>query len=163
MKNTHNGSSENNNPKTVAGSSEVRRLSKNAEMRANAPQPDRRETRRKLKNCIIATFHEIMKLDASYGLKWRGTILDLMELTHLAWESDNFFDRHGRLLAFNVMAAHVCRVMHCNVVRNPYTSVERARQRKGVRALPILDRYTDLAIEYRLKNPMMLEVSSVIK
>ena len=124
---------------------------------SDGSSPDFRETRRQLKQRIIAAFHSLLAVNDS-GRKWQGTMTDLMELTHEAWLAERYLDRTGRPLAFKVMARHVCRVLHCRVVPNPYTFVEKSRTRKGTLIEPILDRYTRLVIQYRLQNPMLMEM-----
>ena len=116
-----------------------------------------RAARRKVRDSIATVFRYLMTVDDSPRY-WTGTMTDLMELTHDIWESERFYDRSGRPLTFRVMARHICRVLHCRVVPNPYTFVEKSRQRKGVTIEPILDRYAHLALDYRLQNPMMMEL-----
>lgn len=116
-----------------------------------------REARQKVKNLLIETFNELMSHSSS-NRYWAGTMTDLMELTHEIWLSSHFDDGTGRQISFRKMAAHVCRVLNCRNIPNPYTFVEKSRHRKCVLIEPILDRYTRLALAAHLKNPMYMEM-----
>ena len=156
MKNTKKSVSSIEN--TVAGPAMVRHFPSDPIIVCCAPDSTIfREKRRQLKARIISVFHTLLEVGDS-GRRWEGTMTDLMELTHEAWLAERYLDRSGRPLPFKTMALRVCRALHCREVPNPYTFVEKSRNRKCVLIEPILDRYTRLMMQYKLQNPMMMEM-----
>lgn len=149
----------------AAGPTVVRHLQstgdKNSSKAETQPSPKLTfQARRKMVMEMIVSLYRDMLAVHDTRRRWIGTMTDLMELTHEAWQSDLFVDSHGRRLSFKAMAAHVCHVLHRHKVVNPYSYVEKSRRRK-VSTEPILDRYTHLAIDYRLKNPMYMEMEFI--
>lgn len=117
-----------------------------------------RDERQKLMNRIVDLFNRIMLLPYPTTYYWHGTLSDLIELTHNAWLTGEFTDSQGRPLTFSAMAANVCRLLHCRHVASPYALVDRAKNRKGVRGMPVIDRYIKLVVEGHLQNPMYLDL-----
>lgn len=154
----------------VAGPKEVRHFpeevvgnknDENVEMAGggSSSEPPFDEKRQKVMTVLVKYYRHLLT-NPDGGRHWIGTMTDLMELTHDVWKADHFVDRQGRQLSFKAMAAHICRVLHCRHLPNPYIFVEKSRYRKGTME-PILDRYTHLAIDYRLQNPMCMEIKYI--
>lgn len=110
---------------------------------------------------LCKTFHKIMILDGSSHYRWRGTLIDLMELTHSVWLTGEFSGKDGRPLSFITMAKHVCQVMHRREVANPFVLVNHATKRKGVRGMSVIDRYTKLRVQYLTEFPMDLDIKCI--
>lgn len=132
----------------------------------NDPEKNDRERRAKLRLRVISmvcnVFEEIMDADSSSRMKWCGTMTDLAELTSIAYNSRGFTAPDGRLLSFNRMYAHVCSVLHCRQASNPYSMVSRARNRKGVFNLSVIDRYINLILDGGIVNPMRLDMRRML-
>lgn len=112
---------------------------------------------------IVDLLKNLMNEPGYYGVSWCGTLTDLAELVHEAWLTGSFFDSHGRPLYFRTMLDHICKVLNCRHVTNPYRLVQRAGERKNVYAMPVMDRYVKLIVEYHLKNPMTLDMKRSLK
>ena len=70
--------------------------------------------------------------------QWDGTMTDLMEVAHVAYECGTVRDEYGRVLTFTQLAHQACAALHLQPPRNLRQLAYRARNRKGVRKSPIL-------------------------
>lgn len=144
-----------------AGETIVRRYAGSlAEPAARQEAEAVRALRRQAREDIIGVFKVIMKSTPSAGYLWRGTLTDLMELTHIAWLSGAFTDGAGRMVTFRDMAAHVCEVLHRTMRTRPYNLVRNAGLRLGIRSGSVFDRYVLLMMQ-GTKNPMLLDIGFV--
>lgn len=122
-----------------------------------------RRNRLEVKRIIIRNFFVLMRVSDNRGWQWRSTLTDLAELTHMAWTTGQFTDERNRPLTFTAMFDHVCRVLGCRRVKYPSSLVERARRRKGIRAVSVIERYTDQYELCHVRNPMKLDIKCVRK
>lgn len=73
-------------------------------------------------------------------LMWRGTMQDLMLMTHILYESEEMWE-DGMLVPFKVLVRRACSILHKRVPVNPTSYVNQARDCKGERKRPLLLRY----------------------
>lgn len=118
------------------------------------------KVRREMKRQIMDAFTELMTAAGKPHGVWKGTMTDLMDLTHTAWLSGEFCDASGIPYSFRDMATHVCTIFNRRAPRNPYTFVEKSKQRKGQRNLPVLDRYIKVYVEMKIPSPIKLDLAS---
>lgn len=113
-----------------------------------------REARRRL----TEEFVELLCLRPEDGAQWTGTLTDLMEVVHIAYEQGTVRGDDGRAGTFRGLARHICTVLNMTPPDNPRTYATRAAQRKGVREEPFIDRYTWLLFQRGVEHPLMASV-----
>lgn len=109
-----------------------------------------KEARRRL----TEEFAELLRLRPEDGLRWTGSLYDLMEVAHIAYTQGTIRDAEGCVCTFLELARRICTVLHVAMPRNPRCYATRAEQRKGVRRGPFIERYTWQLFRSRIANPL---------
>lgn len=151
MKKTMDGTEDNQKVKSLA-----------PRLLSDLTKEELQEERSKLLKLLCKLYQEkLMPLGSSSRYHWQGTLTDLVELTHSVWLVGNFTDQCGRPITFSAMVRHVCLVLHCTPPAHPNVFVYQAKNRKGVRGLPVIERYVKLNVEGRLRNPMWMDIKFI--
>lgn len=93
------------------------------------------------KKHLINAFLPLLDLSPNQQTRWMGTKTDLLEMTHLIYETGEIKDEMGRPATFLWLVRRVCNNLHVSVPCNPNTLVSKAMQRKNVQQAPLLERY----------------------
>lgn len=116
-----------------------------------------REARRRL----TEEFVELLRLRPEDGARWTGTMMDLMEAAHIAYEQGSLHDEDGHPGSFYSVARRVCLALRVTPPANPHSCATRAAQRKGVREEPFLLRYKWLLFKGGVENPLMKMIEPI--
>lgn len=94
-----------------------------------------------VRKIVVREFTELMSLSPDDGFYWTGTISDLVELTHMVWESGALIDDSGRPMAFTRMVHHIFYILHAREPKRPTVVMNNVNSRKNVRTIPLMERY----------------------
>lgn len=125
---------------------------------------DRRWSREdvdRIKAMIVADFSELLNRQPTEGLQWASTKTDLVELSHLVWESGLLLDERGMPLSFRSIVNRVCAVLNVVPPHNPSGTLEKIRARKNIRVRPVAERYLLLHHQQHILHPMRLDIKRV--
>ena len=92
----------------------------------------------KMKAMIVADFSELLNHETVEGLRWTSTKTDLVELSHLVWETGLLLDARGIPLSFCNIVRRICRVLNVVPPANPSGVRDKIRARKNIRVRPIV-------------------------
>lgn len=112
----------------------------------------------KMKAMIVADFSELLNHETVEGLRWTSTKTDLVELSHLVWETGLLLDARGIPLSFCNIVRRICRVLNVVPPANPSGVLDKIRARKNIRVRPIVERYMLLYHHQRILHPMRLDI-----
>lgn len=112
----------------------------------------------KMKAMIVADFSELLNHETVEGLRWTSTKTDLVELSHLVWETGLLLDARGIPLSFCNIVRRICRVLNVVSPANPSGVLDKIRARKNIRVRPIVERYMLLYHHQRILHPMRLDI-----
>lgn len=82
------------------------------------------------KDAMRETFVKLMKLKQEDGVRWVGTVSDLVELAHMMWYDGASIDECGRLLNFSDTVSRLCGALGVKPPRKPHTVMNNIRKRK---------------------------------
>lgn len=122
---------------------------------------DRRWSREdvdRIKAMVVADFSELLNRQPTEGLQWASTKTDLVELSHLVWESGLLLDERGMPLSFRSIVNRVCAVLNVVPPHNPSGTLEKIRARKNIRVRPVAERYLLLHHQQHILHPMRLDI-----
>lgn len=111
-----------------------------------------------LKEKIVDDFAELMRCSPEHRLYWMGTKRDLVELSHIVWESGRLLDERGMPLGFNDIVRRVFRILHATPPSRPSGVLDKIRRRKNIRVRPLIDRYMHLKFREAIPDPMKLDI-----
>ena len=112
----------------------------------------------KMKAMVAADFSELLNHDYVEGLRWTSTKTDLVELSHLVWETGLLLDSHGSPMSFCTIVRCICAVLNVVPPDNPSSVLDKLRRRKNIRVRPIVERYMLLYSEQGILHPMRLDI-----
>ena len=112
----------------------------------------------KMKAMVAADFSELLNHDYVEGLRWTSTKTDLVELSHLVWETGWLLDSHGIPMSFCTIVRCICAVLNVVPPDNPSSVLDKLRRRKNIRVRPIVERYMLLYSEQGILHPMRLDI-----
>ena len=92
------------------------------------------------------------------NLYWVGLQTDLLEVVRIVFDDGLVRDRSGVPLPLLHLVRHSCAVLHQYMPRNPYSLMQRARRRKGVRRQTMLERYCWRKYVQGIADPLADEV-----
>lgn len=107
-----------------------------------------------------ADVEELITLSPDDGLYWKSPKIDLIELLHTVFTSCGVTDDHGRPATFRWMVQRVCSNLHVIPPVNPFAMASAARNRKGVRQSPFIERYRWALFETGTKRPLLMDIIS---
>ena len=90
---------------------------------------------------LTAEFVELLAKSPEDGVRWKGTVTDLVEVAHIAYMQGTVCGIQGSACTFRELVARVCSVLHVKMPHNPQACAYQAAQRKGVRCSPYIERY----------------------
>lgn len=90
---------------------------------------------------LTAEFVELLGKSPEDGVRWKGTVTDLVEVAHIAYMQGTVCGIQGSACTFRELVARVCSVLHVKMPHNPQACAYQAAQRKGVRCSPYIERY----------------------
>ena len=98
---------------------------------------------------LVAEVDTLLHTSPKKVVRWKGTMLDLIEAVHTAYTTGLLRDEWGNPRLFKVVAARACVCVGHKRYKNAAVMAASARRRKGLRSFPFMTRYT-----YMLsKNP----------
>ncbi len=107
---------------------------------------------------LTEEFVELLRIDPEDGMRWRGTVADLMEAAHIAYTQGTICDSDGRTCTFCSIAERVCSSLHVKLPANPRGSAYQAGRRKGVRQEAFIDRYVRKIFYSDVDHPLTQEI-----
>lgn len=96
---------------------------------------------REARERLTEEFIDMLRMSPDDGVKWTGTMRDLMEAAHVAYIYGTLCDAEGTACTFRALAARACSVLHVAMPRHPSAVAYQGEQRKGVRRRPFIERY----------------------
>ena len=102
---------------------------------------DRLRRFREARDRLTAEFVDLLMTAPGAGVRWTGTVTDLMEVAHIAYLQGTVCAADGASCTFRQLVERACSVLNVKVPCNPQTCARRASMRKGVRNSPFIDRY----------------------
>ena len=115
---------------------------------------ERREARLRLSQ----EFLNLMNLTPDGGAQWTGTVADLVEAAHVAYECGTICDDSGSAISFKRLVSSVCLSLHVTAPSNPNRTLYQARNRKGTRQTCYFERYCRMMYEMNIEQPMQSSV-----
>lgn len=103
---------------------------------------------------LTEEFVELLSRSPAAGVRWTGTVRDLMEAAHVAYVNGTVCDAEGCVCTFRALAERACEVLHVSMPRNPSAVAYQGERRKGVRRKPFLERYAVLMFRYDVERPL---------
>lgn len=79
---------------------------------------------------MLASAVDMLAIHEQDGLLWTGTTSDLVELSHLIWESGLAIGRDGLPMTFKTLVGSLCRSLHVECPKNPTAVMNNIRNRK---------------------------------
>lgn len=107
---------------------------------------DDKQSRAVVRQRMVDDMLSLMRRRPDEGLSWASTKTDLIEMVHLLYISEVMRDRNNLPMTFKELVRRACAIVHVSEPRNPNQLVARARLRKGLRMLPLEERYDGLRI-----------------
>lgn len=105
-----------------------------------------------------ADVEELITLSPEDRLYWKSPKIDLIEMLHTVFTSGGVTDDHGRPATFRWMVQRVCRNLHVTPPANPFAMASAARNRKGVRQSPFIERYRWALFETGTRRPLQMDI-----
>lgn len=124
-----------------------------------AGQLDAKSLRRLVTERMTEHFGRLLRTPLREGLRWSGTMTDLVESAHIVWLTGRIVDKDGRPMTFRALLQCACRVLHRRMPYNAHALLAQAARRKGVRSCSVIDRYGELITRARLVNPFQMDLS----
>jgi hypothetical protein len=97
--------------------------------------------KKRAKMMLICEMTEIVNGQHGTHLKWKYTLTDLVEVTHLLYLSNTIVDEDGHPYCFITLLMRVCSLFQVKQPANPYCYVSRILHKKGMRSCSFLERY----------------------
>lgn len=113
-----------------------------------------RDERRQAHRLMVEQFHEILERSQGGGIYWAGTKTDLIELTYEMFTAGTMTDALGRPCSFIAIVEKVCSILHVTQPANPYSLIQKARVRKGIRQQSFFSRYCWMLMRKGKRNPL---------
>ena len=107
---------------------------------------------------LQADVEELITLSPDDRLYWKSPKIDLIELLHTVFTSGGVIDDHGRPATFRWMVRGVCRTLPAPPPANPFAMASAARNRKGVRQSPFIERYRWALFETGTRRPLQMDI-----
>ena len=130
------------------------------------PQPVAKDCQKqqeqKVIDQMVSYFQQLLAMQQDGNLVWNGTKRDLMEATHIVWNTGRIADSSGRPMAFISMLRQLCRVLQTDIPHSPSAFVSSLSRRKNIRSCSVLDRYTRQMANGLHENPFQLEVGQIV-
>lgn len=113
-----------------------------------------RDERRQAHRLMAGQFTEILERSRGGNIYWTGTKTDLVELIYEVFTAGSLTDSQGRPCSFVAMVAKACSILHVTPPANPYSLIQKARLRKGIRQQSFFSRYCYMLLRKRKHNPL---------
>lgn len=119
---------------------------------------DEKGQRRLVVDRMTRYFRQLLRMDRSDGVRWTGTMTDLVESAHIVWLTGRILAPDGRPMTFADIIRRACWVLHRREPSNAHSLLCHATERKGIRSCSVLTRYVELVFRARLSNPFSMDV-----
>ncbi len=103
---------------------------------------------------LTEEFVRIIGVSPDEGVRWRGTVRDLMEAAHVVYTNGTVRNGEGCICTFRELAARACEVLHVNMPGNPSAVAYQGERRKGVRRGPFIERYALQMFRSGVEHPL---------
>ena len=111
------------------------------------------------KKQLIDEFTSLLTADMHEPMKWKYTMTDLMEVTHMAFLSNQMVEDDGTNCTFLSLVRRVCTLFNMKMPSNPSSYVNRAQNRKNVRARSFFDLYCWQLYEQHIDYPLFVSLN----
>jgi hypothetical protein len=101
------------------------------------------ERKKRAKMMLISKMTEIVNGQHGNHLKWKHSLTDLVEVTHLLYLSNTVCDEDGKPYSFIKLLMRVCGIFDVRSPANPYSYLSRIARKKGKRYRRFIDRYKE--------------------
>lgn len=108
---------------------------------ASSANTDKTQHAREARERLTDEFAALLALSPDSGARWKGSVTDLMEITHIAYMQGSVYAADGAPCTFMGLAVEVCAIAHVKTPCNPRACAHQAGLRKGVRRGTFFDRY----------------------
>lgn len=102
---------------------------------------ERMQQLRESKEQLTLEVSTLMTHSGDEQLRWKGSVVDLMEALYCVFEQQTLTDEAGLPLPFLHIVRQCCQVLHVSMPRNPYQVATRGRNRKGIKSISFMRRY----------------------
>lgn len=114
---------------------------------------------KKARERLTEEFTGLLGISPEAGARWNSSIADLMEAAHIAYTQGTIRDCYGQTCLFGELVTQACRRLHIREPRNARVKAYTARNRKGVRRSPLIDRYCWQMFEEHVDRPLARIIS----
>lgn len=114
-----------------------------------------KESIEKVREIAVREFVEVMGMSPEDGLRWTGTVSDLVEVTHVVWETGTVIDGSGRPMAFTKLVRHIFNILNARAPKRPTAVMNNVNMRKNVKTVPMMERFAMLLELGRECSPIM--------
>lgn len=114
-----------------------------------------KESIEKVRRIAVREFVELMSMSPDDGLRWAGTTSDLVEVTHVVWETGAIIDDSGRPMAFKMLVHHIFNILNAREPKRPAVVMNNVNTRKNVKTVPLMERFAMLLELGRECRPIM--------
>lgn len=98
-------------------------------------------------------FLRMMNTREADGLKWTGTISDLVELSHSMWMEGYTVGRDGHWMTYTTVIRQLCRTFHVPCPKN-HTAVLNNIRRRKTRGTSLFERCRTMMMLYGEEDPI---------
>ena len=110
------------------------------------------------KQRLIDEFTTLLTADITEPLKWKYSMTDLMEITHIVFLSDMLVEDDGSNCTFLSLVRSACNRFGLHMPSNPSSYVNRAQNRKNIRSRSFFDLYCWQLYEQKINYPLCLSL-----
>lgn len=118
-----------------------------------------REQRDEGRRMMEEAFVRLMDESGKGGIRWKGTLADLMELTYIAYRGCVVRHSDGSPASMSELARTICSRLRVHMPANPYKVAAKAMARKGIRQRAYLERFCWLHFVAGMARPTDAEIS----
>ncbi len=112
---------------------------------------------------LEAEFRRLFDNNESVCGKWKGTMSDLVEFTHIVWTNGDIRDECGRTLSFKLMLQKACDALGMSVPKNPTAIMNNVKRRKNIYQKPLEERVRYQIFEMKVEHPMRKMIEPAAK
>lgn len=117
--------------------------------------------RRDVRAAVVSDFVGLLSIREQDNVYWVGTKVDLVELAYMAYEDAAVRDAAGLPVSFKQLVRRACACLHVVMPYSVYRLNELARSRKGIRSLPVVQRYYYLSQARGLQHPVATDLERI--
>lgn len=120
----------------------------------NEQQTMKTQQMKEARERLTEEFVELLGMSPDDGVRWKGTVTDLMEVAHIAYTQGTVCDEDGSTCTFRRLVSRACAILHVKEPHNPGGCAYQAEQRKGVKRAPFIERYARMMFRSGVARPL---------